>query len=414
MKTTKEITALVFDYGLYVNVALRLAKDFKKVYYYCPWKADYPTATHTEVGKGFHYIEKVQNMWDVYDKVDLFIFPCILDGDLQMFLEKQGKLVWGSREGEVMEINRWDFIEYQKKIGMAVAPYKLVTGVSNLRKDLYSGEDGRFVKIDSDNRGNMETFKYINEEISEINDIRPLEHSLGMKSEIMNFIIQDKIETTAEIGYDGFTVDGKFPETALFGIEVKDMGYIGGVRPYKDMPEGCKIVNEQLVPALKGYGYRGNISTEIREGEDGKHYLIDLTCRFPYPPTNALLCIWENIAECIYMGSQGVLVDMKFSGKFVCEIEMFSDSAKTDYYTLFMPKELEEWVLRPYITFMEGRTWTIPQDIPNANVGSLIAIGSTLQDAIDLAKERASQITGHHLKIDFSCLNEAVDEFSKL
>lgn len=411
----KKIKVLIYDNsGLYINLAIRLSEDFEKVFYFHEWKVDYPVSTMTSIGAGFKEFEKVLNVWDVYDEVDLWIFPTIYNGDLQMFLEKQGKLVWGSREGEAMEIYRWDFIEFQKKIGMAVAPSKLVTGITALRKELYKSTQGKFVKIDATERGDIETFKYINPEITEINDIRPLEHRLGINSELMNFIIQDGIPTKVETGYDGFTVDGKFPETALFGIEVKDMGYIGEVRKYKDLPEGVKEVNKELSDALKSYGYRGNISTEIREGEDGKHYLIDLTCRFPYPPSNLMLEIWDNIAECIYEGAKGNLVDMKFRAKYGIEIEMFSDTAEEEYYTLFYPKEIQQWLKQPYLTFKEGRRWVIPQNNKNQNVGSLIAIGNTIEECVKLAKERAEQITGHHLKIDFSALDEAIEELRKL
>ena len=415
MLKLNEVTAIVYDSsGLYTNIAIKLAKTYKRVFYYHNWSHDYPTPKHTEVGKGFDTIEHTLYPFDHYDEIDLWIFPSLFDSDLQVFLEKQGKLVWGAREGEVMEINRWDFIEYQKKIGMAVSPSKLVKGITELRKELYTGDDGRFVKIDANNRGEMETFKYINEEISEICDIRPLEHSLGMKSELMNFIVQDKIDCKCETGYDGFTIDGEFPSTALFGIEVKDMGYIGGVRPYKKLPDSVTQINEEIAPALKEYGYRGNISTEVREGVDGKNYLIDLTCRQPYPPTNSMLVIWDNMAECMFEGAQGNLVDMEFNDYFVCEVMMFSDSAKTDYFTLFYPDKYKDNIFQPYITFMNGRQWVIPQDISKTNVGSIVANGVTLEGAVNKFKEIEDEITGHHLKIDFACLDSAIKQFKDL
>lgn len=414
-KPLNDITAIIYDSsGLYTNVAIKLAKTYKKVYYYHVWAVDYPTPTHTEVGKGFDNIEHTLYPFDHYDEIDLWIFPSLYNSDLQIFLEKQGKLVWGAREGEIMEINRWDFIEYQKEIGMEVSPSKLVKGITELRNELYNGSENRFVKIDANNRGAMETFKYINQDICEICDIRPLEHTLGMKSELMDFIVQDGIDAKCETGYDGFTIDGEFPKTSLFGIEVKDMGYIGGVRDYNKLPESVKQINDELAPALKGYGYKGNISTEIREGIDGKNYLIDLTCRFPYPPTNAMLIIWDNMAECIYEGAKGNLVDMKFTDNFVCEVMMFSDSAKTDYYTLFYPDKYKDNILQPYTTFMNERTWVIPQDIPNNNVGSIVATGSTLEDAINKCKEISKEITGHNLKIDFACLDSAIKQFKEL
>lgn len=410
-----EVTAIVYDSsGLYVNIALKLAKTYKKVYYYHNWSHDYPTPNHTEVGKGFETIEHTLYPFDHYDEIDLWIFPSLFDSDLQIFLESQGKLVWGARDGEVMEIKRWDFLQYQKQIGMEVSPSVLVKGITALRKELYNGKEGRYVKIDANNRGAVETFKYINEEISEINDIRPLETKLGMKSELMEFIVQDPIPAKCETGYDGFTIDGEFPNTALFGIEVKDMGYIGGVREYKDLPESVKQINSEIAPALKGYGYKGALSTEVREGEDGKNYLVDMTCRSPYPPTNSMLLIWDNMAECIFEGSKGNLIDMEFADYFVCEVMMFSETAKENYYTLFYPEKYKDNIFQPYITFMNGRTWVIPQDSVNNNVGSIVAIGSTLEEAINKCKEIANEVEGHKLKIDFACLDSGIKQFKEL
>ncbi len=410
-----DVKVCVYDaWGEYVDLARKLSNDFGTVYYYNEWKLNYPTSNMTSVGAGFPEIKKVLNFWDIYKECELFIFPCIYNGDLQEFLQSQGKLVWGSREGEAMEINRWDFLEYQKKIGMAVAPSKLVTGITELRKELYKSNDEKFIKIDATERGDIETFKYINPEITEISDIRPLEHRLGMRSETMKFIIQDKIPAKVETGYDGFTVDGKFPETAMFGIEAKDIGYIAEIRKYDDLPVSVKETNQALSASLKSYGYKGSIHTEVKEGDDGKNYLIDLTCRAGYPPTNLMMELWSNMAECMYEGAKGNLIDMKFNAKYGAEIEMFSESAKEDYYTLFYPDELKQWVKQPYITFMDGRQWIIPQVQMNSNVGSLIAIGDSIDEVVGLLKERAEKIQGAHLHIDLTCLDSAIEELKKL
>jgi hypothetical protein len=417
MKKINEIVALVYDYGLHVPLALRLAQYFKKVYYFSQWKIDYPTSNLTEIGTGFKEITRVNNIWDVYDEVDLFVFPCVYDGDLQMHLEKMGKLVWGSREGEAMELYRWDFIQFQKKIGMDVPNSVLVKGVTELRKELYKSKEEKFVKIDATERGDIETFRYINPEITEINDILPLQIRLGMKAETANFIVQDGIKTKVETGYDGFCIDGKFPPTALFGIEAKDLGYIAEVRDYKDLPEGVIKVNEQLSPALKKYGYRGGFHTEIREGEDGGHYLIDITARAGCPPTNLMLEMWDNISECIYEGAQGNIIDMKFRAKFGIEIMMFSPSAVTDPYTLFFPNELKQWIKQPYSTVKEGRVWVIPQaetGHENHYVGSLVCIGNSFEEVVKLAEERSEKIIGHKLEINLHALDSAIEELKKL
>ncbi len=339
-----------------------------------------------------------------------------MDGDLQEQLIDMKIPVWGSREAESMEIYRWDFIEYMKKLGLPVPPSKQVTGIDALRKELYKSKDIKWVKIDSNERGNIETFKYIEPEATELSILLPLEKDLGSYAKEIKFVIQDPIESVSEIGYDGFVIDGKFPATALFGIEVKDMGYIGEVRPYDKLPEGVKYVNSKLAPALKQYGMRGNISSEIREGVDGKHYLIDPTMRFPYPPSNLTFEMWENISECMYEGAKGNLVDPVYRGKFGCEIIMYSDYAKENDYKLIVPDDIRQFVKQPYIfkSKTTGSIIVIPQSVQNSNVGSVIAYADTLQGAVDLCIDRARKISGHGLKIDTGCVDDAMKQLSKL
>jgi hypothetical protein len=200
----------------------------------------------------------------------------------------------------------------------------------------------------------------------------------------------------------------------LWGIEVKDKAYIQQRRDYKDIPEGVRWVNDKLSPALKGYGYRGDIATEIREGKDGKHYLIDMTCRKPYPPTAIMLENWKNQALCMYLGAMGIMVEPEYEFEFGCEVIMYSDAAKSDDYTLFMPKELEKWVKMPYTCFADGRRWVVPQASENACVGSLICLGNSAEEVIKSAEERSKLITGHSLKIDVHCLDSAIKELLDL
>ena len=54
MKINK--SALVFDHGLGLSIALRLAKDFDKVYYHTPWANGFPRLNSCIIGDGFESI----------------------------------------------------------------------------------------------------------------------------------------------------------------------------------------------------------------------------------------------------------------------------------------------------------------------------------------------------------------------
>jgi hypothetical protein len=404
-------TVIVYDHGTLVSVALRLSQDFEKTFYYTPWKKDYPKSADLCVGEGFDEIIWCEDFWDTVDKEkpDLVVFTGILDGDVQMQLERMGIAVWGSRKAEGMEIYRWDMLEKMKEIGMPTPESVLVTGITALRECLYSSDDTKFVKMDANERGNIETFCYMgDQEACELSVMIPLEKELGSARESVNFIVQDPIDTIKEDGYDGFVVDGQFPSRCIYGIEDKDAAYAGMACDYDDLPEGVKSVNESLGPIMAEYVMRGQFSTEIRESDGGDAYCIDLTMRFPYPPTNCILDNWTNMSECLMQGARGIMVDPVYECKYVCELIIYSDYAKENDFKLIIPDDIKDFVKQPYVYKAEsGSTIVMCQPIGNCNVGSVVSRANTLEEAKKLCLDRAGMLGGYGIKYDAGCLEEA-------
>jgi hypothetical protein len=272
VKRYKGKTALVYDNGLFVEAAITLAKDFDKIYYYCPWTSGYPNSNPLWIGKGIAGVQRIPSIWDVVDEVDLWVFPDVYDGPLQDHLVQMGKRVWGSRHGEVLELNRHASKQLQEELGISIGHYKVVTGLAALRTYLREHED-QYVKI-SATRGDMETFYSKNYKLIEPR-LNELAHRLGAKANKVEFIVEDAINDAVEVGYDGFSIDGQFPSHTLYGIEIKDRGYIGRVKAYDDLPEQIRDVNHRFSPILQTYNYRNFWSAELRITKDGTAYSID-------------------------------------------------------------------------------------------------------------------------------------------
>jgi hypothetical protein len=409
----KDKSVLVFDHGSYVNVALKLSEKFDKVYYYTPWETAFPTSNDTLIGSGYPNVERVNRFFDYIDKTDLFVFTDIYHSDLQEHLIKIGKRVWGAKEGDALEIYKWDFLQYLVKLGLDIPASELVIGIDNLRKVLKSVEN-RYIKVDAVTRGDIETFHHINYDISEP-VINKLAYALGARQNEIRFIVQEPVDAVAEIGYDGYTVDGEFPDTCLFGIEVKDKGYIGEVRNYSDIPKEIQKVNNAFKETLAAYKYRGMWSTEIRVGKDGKFYFIDPTCRFPSPPTALMLEMYDNIDEIMYEGADGVLVQPKFNGKFGAEVIGKSDFVNKDaFYQLHFPEEIRQWVKTMHTCMIDGKEYSIPQQMDDNRVCEVVAYGDDIENVINTLSDRCGQIKGHQLTIDCSVLTSAISELKSL
>jgi hypothetical protein len=281
----KNKTICVVDNGLFVSFARTLAKDFGKVYYYSPWQCSAPRSRQTRVGSGFEEIERTNFPLDLADKIDLWVFLDLYHADLQTYLASKGARVFGARWGEELELFRWEFKQYLKRIGLPVQPVEKVVGIAKLREHL-KGVKNKYVKT-SLTRGDFESFRHDTYVLSEPR-LDELEHALGPIKQDYEFVVEDEITNAVEVGYDGLTVDGEFPSHAMMAYEIKDMGMIGTAVPYDKLASPVKLVNAKLSPALKRHSYRGFLSTEIRYTHDKTAYFIDPCCRLG-TPSNELL-----------------------------------------------------------------------------------------------------------------------------
>ena len=265
-------SVLVYEYGTFVGIAERLARDFGKVYYFSPWKSSFPQKKLVCIGEGLENIERVNSFWDYVDDADIIFFPDVIDGDIQVHLDTLGKHVWGSRMGENLELDRFGLKKLLKELKLPVGKYESVIGITNLRKYLKSHKD-IWVKV-SCFRGDFETFKSVNYDFIETR-LYEIEQNLGILKEEVEFLCENDLPDKVELGYDGYFVNGQFPTKSVCGIEIKDAGYIGIFKDYSKLPKPIIEVNTKLAPILKKYNYNNFFSTEVRVGKDGLGYLID-------------------------------------------------------------------------------------------------------------------------------------------
>ncbi|MGA7814203.1 hypothetical protein, partial [Caballeronia sp.] len=158
--------ATIVDHGNNVELAIRLAKEFRKVNYFKPWKGARPVSNDLVVGDGFDSITRVRHLfdWKVISETDLFIFPEIYDGDLQLDLERRGKRVWGSRRAERYEYDRELFLKTLKEVKLPCPDYHVCNGLDELT-DFLKDEQDWWIKMEL--RGDDETWRHRNYQLSQ-------------------------------------------------------------------------------------------------------------------------------------------------------------------------------------------------------------------------------------------------------
>lgn len=410
MVNLKDKTCLVIDNGLFLHFAFKLAEGFGKVKYWTPSIKAFPKTNDRLVGVGYPEIERVNERFEHIESADVLVYPDVGYGGEQVFWRRQGKAVWGAGYGEELELERVRTKKLLAKLGLRVGPYEVMKGVDALRKYLQNHKDV-WVKL-SAMRGDAETFNSQTYElVAPI--LQDLEARLGPKSLTQEFCVEDKLDAETEIGFDGFNVDGVFPSTGIMGIEVKDAGYIGAVKSYKDMPSVLTTVNNKLAPVLAKYEYRGLFSSEVRVTKERTPYLIDPCCRAGSPPSEVYVEMYSNWPEIVWGGAHGEIVTPKATCKYGVELMVESSWAEEHWQAVEVPKELRRWVKWKHPCVLGGQTYVIPNEQKIGLIGAVVGIGNTIQEAISKCLAYRKEVKGYCLQSDEQALELAVKEVEK-
>lgn len=406
-------TICVVDRGLFTSWATKLSESFGRVLLFVDWRNAFPTSTAYSIGEGLPGVEKIDGLFEHIPEVDCFFFPDVYDGGLEEHLRSLGKPVWGSGHGEELELNRWETKRLLKEIGLPVQHVARVVGLDELRDYLKDHEDV-YVKV-SLLRGDCETFHSPTYDLIEPR-LDELDHKLGARKYTKEFIVEDAISPALEVGYDGFTIDGQFPESAILGVEEKDLGYIGVVKPYRTFSQQVRIVNDKLSPILAEYQYRNFFSSEIRLGRDKEPYLTDPCCRAGSPPSEVYQEAASNWGEIVWAGAHGELVQPKWNCKYCVEAMIHCGWAAQNNEAIYFPKEIEQWVKLRNGARINDHWLVMPQTVSLPEVGAVVAVDNTLLGAIKKLKSYADKIEGYDVTVHLESIQKvlkSIDEGQK-
>jgi len=367
----------VVDKGLFLPLARRLARDVRKVSYWSPCERAFPTLLDA-IGDGFPDISRVPCYLEDLQDVDLFCFPDTGMENIQSQLDGDFP-VWGSHGGCELELKRGLFLDTIKKLGLPVPDYDKIEGITNLKLHLRDQED-KWIKI-SGNRGDWETFHWRSWSEDE-NELDAKAARLGPFRELLTFYVLDPIDADVEDGCDSYCVGGEFPSLVIHGMEAKDKAFVGAFQELDSLPEPMREINEAFGPILGQYGYRNFFSSEVRITPEGEAYFIDPTCRAGSPPSQVQAEMIGNLAEIIWAGANGELVEPEPSAKFGVQALCKFHRDRENWSYVKVSDELDRWVKSTHCMWQDGMLCLPPGEYVTGCEDWLTGIGDTFAEAI--------------------------------
>jgi hypothetical protein len=393
-----------------MELAPRLAREFGEVKLFVPWASGYPKAAPAYIGTGIANVERVETFWDHAPDADLIVFPDLYMADMARICKgRLNKPVWSHLAAESLELDRWGTRRLQKELGIGAPKTRHFIGLDKLANYLKNVEN-KWVKI-STYRGDGETWHHDTWHATTIY-LDHFRNRVGALADSYEFIVEDNVEGI-EVGFDGYTVHGEWPEASYWGFEVKDEGYIGKFSPYSELPKAIRDINAKVSPILKEEGAVGFCSFEFRLKKDGDPLMIDPCMRSGSPPFEGTMEGYDNIGEIIWEGAHGRLAPVRSAGEFIAIAMIHSAFALTNWVPIDIPPSIERWVKLRNKAVIDGKIYHVPTLGEMPEIGAVIAVADSIEEAKKLVKERADQVKGYLVEIHSSALDSAEEEIKK-
>lgn len=409
MKEIEELTVVVVDFGSFQSLAERLGEDVAEIMYHAPIEREFRNIDDAVIGLGMPGVTRIDSFMhpDVVKAADLYVFPDIGYGGEQAYLRSIGKPVWGSQGADELERLRTKFVKTVKRLGLPLVHSERLRGMTSLCEYLKEKENV-WVKV-NEFRDNMETWHH-----QDWFHSQPMLNRLWIKfavaPEMVWFVVQDALDGATEVGYDGWNVDGWFPDSSFQGYELKNKLYLGAQTKYDDLPEEVTGVIEAFSPELERYGFRNFFAVEIRN-LDGVSHFIDPTVRMPGQTGEQLLKTLKNITKVIYHGAMGELVQPEWAAKFSASATLNYKGDLEDVKVIRVPEKSREWVkLCKYR--QDGDEFHFPA-CKREDVGVVIAMADTIEETIQGIKDNFDAIGDDSLSIDPEGFADLLEDIQK-
>jgi hypothetical protein len=121
----------------------------------------------------------------------------------------------------------------------------------------------------------------------------------------------------------------------------------------------------------------------------------------------------DNLAEIMWYGAEGKMVDPIFNCKFGIEVMIHSDWADKNWQAVHVEPKIRKWVKLRNLTKIEGTYYIVPHEQGLPEIGAVVAIGNSMDECIEKVKKYAEQISGYRIDIKVGSIDNMTETIAK-
>ena len=121
-----------------------------------------------------------------------------------------------------------------------------------------------------------------------------------------------------------------------------------------------------------------------------------------------------NLGEFFWHGAEGDLIPLEIEEEFGVQVVLYSECSKSNWCPIEFPEELGRWIKLSRCCYRDGTNQIIPDKPVTQSgegierIGSVVALGKTIEEAIELAKEYCGEIDGVSVTNEVDSLSEVL------
>jgi hypothetical protein len=122
---------------------------------------------------------------------------------------------------------------------------------------------------------------------------------------------------------------------------------------------------------------------------------------------------YDNLSEIIWEGAHGRMAEPKVLGKYIAIAIVHSMFALTNWVPIEVPEKERRWLKLRNAGVVGGELYHIPTGGETAEIGAVVAVADSLEEAKALVVKRAKKVKGHTLNIKVGAMDKADEEIKK-